>query len=124
MPPKDDVVLYVMEEPASFAWPVKVPVPVDGKYVRGEFTAVFANLQGDALDELTATEADAKQKFTDLEIANRVLLGWGDDLKGGNGKPLEFNDVNKARLLANIRVRMAVVGTFLAATRGVAAEKN
>jgi len=119
-----EAVLFVLDEADTFEWTVRVPVPVDGKYVRAEFTAVFANLVGDDLDDLTAKLPNGAEKHTDLQIAQRVLVGWGTDLKAAKGEALAFTPENKARLLANQRVRLAVVGTFLAAARGVAAEKN
>jgi hypothetical protein len=117
-------VLFVLDEPETFTWPVRVSVPVEGKYVRAEFTAEFANLQGAELDALTADPAEGVPALSHLEMADRVLVGWGDDLKGADGAPLPFTPENKARLLANPRARLAVAGTFLAAARGVAAEKN
>lgn len=121
---KKETPLFVLDEAPTFTWPVKVPVPVDGKYVRAEFTAVFANVIGQELDALTATDESGRPAKTDREVADLVLVGWGQDLKDATGEPLEFTPENKNRLLSSQRARMAVVGTFLAAARGIAAEKN
>lgn len=117
-------VLYVLDEAPTFTWPVRVAVPVDGKYVAAEFTAEFKNLVGDELDALTASDEAGRPRLTDRQVADEVLVGWGTNLKGGDGQALAFTDENKARMLGNQRVRLAVVGTFLAAARGMAAEKN
>ena len=122
---KIETVLFMLDEAPTFTWPVKVAVPVNGKYLNAEFTAEFLNMMGDELDALTASnpETGAPRK-TDREVADQVLVGWGPDLKGADGAALPFTPENKARLLGNQRARMAVVGTFLAAARGMAAEKN
>lgn len=124
MPPKKDTVLFVLDEPSTFDWPVLVPVPRDGKYVQQEFTATFANLVGDEFEALTGSDERGLPKHSDREVGDRVLLGWGSDLRGPDGVPFPFTPENKARMLANQRVRLAVVGTYLAAARGMAAEKN
>lgn len=124
MPPKKDTVLFVLDEPPIFEWPVKVAVPKDGRYEQAEFTAVFANLVGEEFEALTGSDERGMPLHSDRAVADRVLLGWGSDLRGVDGAPFPFTPENKARMLANQRVRLAVVGTYLAAARGMAAEKN
>lgn len=121
---KTETVLFVLDEAPTFDWPVRVAVPVDGKYLSAEFTGTFTNLVGDELDALTELGENGRPIKTDAEVADMVLVGWGNDLMGAGGAALEFTPENKARLLKNQRVRVAVVGTFLAAARGMAAEKN
>lgn len=120
----DEAVLFVLEEPATFDWPVRVPVPVGGKYVQAEFTATFANLVGEEFEALTGSDENGMPSNTDRQVFERVLVGWGADLRGPDGVPLPFTPENKARMQANQRVRLAVVGTYLAAARGMAQEKN
>ena len=124
MADKKDTVLFVLDEPATFDWPVKVPVPKDGKYLQAEFTATFSNLVGPEFDALTGSDERGMPRKTDAEVADAVLVGWGSDLRGTDGAPFAFTPDNKARMLANQRVRLAVVGTYLAAARGMAQEKN
>lgn len=124
MPDKKDAPLFVLDEAPTFDWPVLVPVPKDGRYVQQAFTATFANLVGEEFDALTGSDERGLPRHTDRQVCDRVLLGWGNDLRGADGAPFPFTPENKARMLDNQRVRLAVVGTYLAAARGMAAEKN
>lgn len=124
--PKDDAnkpVLYVMEQPATFAWPVKVPVPVEGKYLFAEFTATFPNMTDAQVDELLGVGKPPEERPTDKAVAAQVLLGFaGVKQPDGTDKPCTPEAI--AALLAGPRVAQAVTGTFLMAVRGLAAEKN
>lgn len=119
-----ETILFVLDEAPTFEWPVRVSQPASGKYVVAEFTGIFANLVGPEFEALTSVDESGTPKNTDRDIANQVLLGWGTDLKDPQGAPLAFTPENKARLLGNQRARLAVVGTFFSAARGMAAEKN
>jgi len=120
----DPVPQFVLDEPATFEWPVRVPAPAAGRYQYAEFTAIFANLVGEEFDALVGSDpATGLPRRTDREVADQVLQGWSG-LGGPAGTPLPYTPENKARLLGNQRARLAVVSTFLVAARGVAAEKN
>lgn len=120
---KNDEVLFVMEQPDTFTWPVKVRVPLNGTYGEAKFEATFPNMDDDELKELLASNESGGPRLSDREVAERVLLGFEPIDMPGGGR-LEFSEESKARLLKMPRVATAVVGTFIAVTRGVAAEKN
>jgi hypothetical protein len=121
--PQKTIPMFVMQQPPTFKWPVKVPVPVDGKYLFAEFTATFPNMDAEAVKAVLAHDPDGRPTRTDLEIATEVLLSF-EDVATPEGTSLEFTPENKAALLRGPRVATAVAGTWLGAVRGMAPEKN
>ncbi|WP_367846448.1 hypothetical protein [Rhodoferax sp. WC2427] len=115
--------LFVMAQPDTFTWPVNVRVPLNGTYGQATFTGEFPNMADAERDALVASDASGAAQFTNVQVADKVLISFSD-LKMPDGSTLPFTPENKAALLAQPRVANAVVGTFLAVTRGVAAEKN
>lgn len=120
---KKDDVLFVMQQPDTFTWPVKVRVPLNGTYGEAKFNATFPNMDDDELKELLASNESGGPRLTDREVAERVLLGF-EPIEMPDGSRVEFSKESKARLLKMPRAATAVVGTFIAVSRGVAAEKN
>lgn len=116
---KLNIPFFVAAKPESFKWPVKVPVPDDGKYAFIEFTGVFKYLDDAATDDLV----DAKHGLTDKQIAAKVLLGV-EGLKYADGTPVPSSPELVASVLDADRVAPVALGTYLAARRGLAAEKN
>jgi hypothetical protein len=119
----DTIPLFVMQQPTTFKWPVRVAVPVDGQYKFAEFTGVFPNKSEEELQLLMPKDAAGTPQRTDLDLAMEVLVGF-EDVKAPDGTALPYTDENKAALLKGPRVANAVLGTFLMAVRGLAAEKN
>jgi hypothetical protein len=119
----DTVPLFVTAQPTTFKWPVRVPVPVDGVYKFAEFVGVFPNMAAEDVDKLMPRDAAGNQLRTDLQVATEVLIGF-EDVKAPDGTMLPFTDENKAALLRGPRVANSVLGTFLMAVRGLAAQKN
>jgi hypothetical protein len=119
----DTVPLFVTAQPSTFKWPVRVPVPVDGVYKFAEFVGVFPNMSEEDVQKLMPKSPEGHPTRTDLEIATDVLKGW-EDVKAPDGTELPFTDENKAALLRGPRVANSVLGTFLMAVRGLAAQKN
>lgn len=120
---KTDAPLFILAQPDTFTWPVKVRIPMNGTYGEAEFVATFPNLDEAALDELLASNENGAPKLSDRELAERVLLGF-EPIELPDGSVVEFSDENKRLLLGKGRVKSAVVGTFIAVSRGIAAEKN
>nr|WP_315242089.1 hypothetical protein [uncultured Albidiferax sp.] len=115
--------LFVMSQPATFTWPVNVRVPLDGSYGQATFIGEFPNLEDYERDALVASDESGAAKYTNVEVADKVLVSFSG-VQMPDGSSLPCTPENKAALLAKPRVANAVVGTFLAVTRGVAAEKN
>lgn len=114
--------MFRLKENDEFKWPVTVKVPVDGgKFQPQPFTALFRPIPAEVLEEinkLPILEQDAAQ-------ASECLAGWGEDVKGADGEPLEFTEENKARLLGITYVRSAVINAYWDAMSGrKASQKN
>lgn len=115
--------LFVMAQPETFEWPVKVRIPLRGKYGEAEFMATFPNMNGDQLDKVLALKDADGKALSDIEIAKKVLLGF-EPIPMPDGSTLNFSEETREQLLAMPRAATAVVGTLIAVCRGVAAEKN
>lgn len=110
---------FVAAKPESFKWPVRVPVPGDGKYTFIEFTGVFKYLDDDG----EAAFLDPARKRTDKQFAAEVLLAV-EGLTYEDGTAVASTPELTAQVLAVDRVAAVTVGTYLGARRGLAAEKN
>lgn len=115
--------LFVMAQPATFTWPVKVRIPTAGKYQEAEVMVTFPNLDEEQLDKLLAPKDKGGEGLTDREIARRVLLGF-EPIPMPDGNTLSFSEENRDQFLNKTRASSAVVGTLLAVSKGIAAEKN
>jgi len=93
----------------TFEWPVVVEVPTkNGGFERFKFTCKYHQVD---IDELKSCDG------TDKEVANKVLAGWGHDLKRGD-EPLEYNDESRAEVLAYIPATAAIAKGFYEAMNG------
>jgi hypothetical protein len=119
MPEEKTVPFFVLAKPETFKWPVKVPVPAEGRYVFATFTGVFKHLDEAEFKKLYSPEA-AK---TDRQIAEAVLIGV-EDLTGEDGQAVPSSDALRLQVLGIQRAAPAIAGTYRAAMLGVAAEKN
>lgn len=107
----------------TYSAPVAVDIPTDkGKTVKTVFTAIFRRVSMEEIEEL---QERLKQKFNDDgsmdttverlkddELVRDVMVGWGKDVVGDDGEPLEFNDANLTALLNIFPVRPQIVRTF------------
>jgi hypothetical protein len=116
---KSNIAFFVASKPEKFEWPVKVPVPGDGKYDYVEFTGVFK------YQDETQTKAwlDADKARTDKQLLADVLLAV-KDLKTVDGQAVASTPELVASVIEVDRVAPVAMGTYLAALRGLAAEKN
>lgn len=118
--PESQVPFFLKVAPKNFSWPVKVPVPAEGRYVFAEFTGVFRYIPSDQVDAWLAPDGKPR---TDRELAADVLLEV-QDVRGDDGEVMTTSPELVARMLAVDRAPSAVVATFMAVIRGIAAEKN
>lgn len=110
---------FVVAKPKDFRWTVKVPVPVANGYVYASFTGVFKHLEEDELNKLVGPEST----LTDRQVCEAVLLAV-EDVAGEDGNPLASSPELRDQVLGVQRAPRATVTTYIAAMRGMAAEKN
>lgn len=116
---KANIAFFIVARPETFKWPVKVPVPGDGKYDYVQFTGLFK--YQDEAEAKAWLEADTQR--TDKALLAMVLLAV-EDLKTTDGQLVPSTPELVASVIAVDRVAPVAVGTYLAALRGLAAEKN
>lgn len=129
--------MFILTEKPSFTSPVVFSIPADGgKTQKVEFSVLFRFLPADEVKELfrkldaqkLLTAARHKRleldpegglhaeqepdEITDREIIDRVLIGFGPDLKGEDRQPLAFTPDNLDRLLRVHGAQQAIVESF------------
>lgn len=129
--------MFILTEKPSFTSPVVLHIPADGgKTQKNEFSVVFRFLPADEVKDLfrrldaqklvvaarrKRLESDpdgalhAEQEpdaITDREVVDRVLIGFGTDLKGEDRQPLPFTPDNLDRLLRVHGAEQAIVDSF------------
>lgn len=129
--------MFILTEKPSFTAPVVFHIPADGgKTQKVEFSVVFRFLPADEVKDLfrrldaqklltaarqkrheldpeSALQGERDQdEITDRDIIDRVLIGFGDDLKGEDRKPLDFTPDNLERLLRVHGAQQAIVESF------------
>lgn len=127
---------FVLAAPAAFWWPVVVPIPVDNDYAQAELDVLFQPVDQDELDLFQGLTPAAQQPAdegqppavpppvpTDAQIAQRVVRGWRR-VTDARGEPLPFTPENLKALLRAPMARTALVATYMAVMRGLAARKN
>jgi hypothetical protein len=87
---------FVMEQPATFKWPVKVPIPRNGAYEFAEFIGEFPNMSEEDVRKLLANDAAGMPTRSDREVASDVLVGFSG-ITRPDGSQETFCDINKAR---------------------------
>jgi len=101
--------------------PLLIPVAQDGGRVQKfEAEAEFEMLPQEAADAIYQAGG------TDADLMKRVVVGWPEGaFQDEDGKPLLFNDENKALLFGQPNVRVAFTDAYVRASQGrEAARKN
>lgn len=112
----------------TYTAPIVVEMPGDnGKFDKVAFTAVFRRLTigeietihkrlNASVDPKAPTEDASADPviipMTDDELVRDVMVGWGKDVIGDDGLPLEFNDAHLTALLDIFPVRPTIVRRF------------
>lgn len=112
-----DVPFFTAVKVEEFSWPVKVPVPKDGKFIHATFTARFKYLEREQLDALL------KEGLTDRQLAEKVLVGI-EQLQGEGTAQLRREAEVIRQVLDVDRAPSATFGTYMAVISGLALEKN
>lgn len=116
--------MFKIVDVASFKWPVKISIPRDGgKFVAATFTAEFAALPQEEIDQAIEDEREGN---LDAGFASRVLIGWPTgQVQDSDGGELPYSDEAKEKLLRMSYVRNGVVEAFFdGVTGGAARRKN
>lgn len=113
--------------PSSFHWPIVVRFPKDGGFLEKRFTAEFALLPQEEVEEIIREVRQSEDEDSNLSagLIERIWLGWGEDVTDESGAPLPVTESTRRALRQVIPVRNAVVKAWLEAMAGKkAARKN
>ena len=104
---------------STFSGEVKLSIPIEGGREEVSFTAIFERGQQTEIEEMresfrayaaviqainNGTEppaaAEGLERLSMVPIAEKVLVGWGDDMQGGDdNEPMEFTPESKKRVI-------------------------
>ncbi len=104
---------------STFSGEVKLNIQTDGGREEVSFTAIFERGQQTEIEEMRErfrayvaviqaiengseppAAADGLERQSLIPIAEKILVGWGDDMQGGDdGEPLEFTPETKRRVI-------------------------
>jgi hypothetical protein len=111
--------MFKLDFSPTFRAPVRFGVPgPDGTRQAAEFTGIFKRLTVDQSEAL-ATEADAG-KWSDRQMAERLLVGWGDEVTDRHGAPLPFTPANLADVFNVPNAAAAVLQAYRRAQQDAA----
>ena len=99
----------------TFKWPIQVDVPTkNGGFERWSFGGEFKQVSVEQLKESAAS---------DKEVCELVLVGWDHTLKNGD-QPLEYNEENRAKIIAYIPAAAGISKAFYEAMNGDKARRK
>jgi len=105
---------FVLKKTASYKWPVKVEVPVDGgKFESQTFDAVFKKMCRSSFGDLLEKGEDA--------LLEQILEGW-EGINDENGKEVPFTQKNKKELCDDPYVVRALIAAYADSVTGVLAK--
>lgn len=105
---------FVLRTTDDFEFPVEIEVPTADGHKIESFTGRFRRLPMDEVTSLFAGQGSS----TDREIADRVLVGWGQDVVDEAGQPVPVGEAERQALLSIVEVCRAVAIAYAAALLG------
>ncbi len=127
---------FVLDLEPTYTWPVSVEVPVDGRFRKFSFEAIYHRLPQSRVEEITvararakeAIEAGAADALEQLAVcrghALEILAGWkGVKAKDGDADDLPFTAANAKRFLEVPGMALQVVAAY-GESLGIGKEKN
>lgn len=126
--------MFTLKTDHSYDWPVRVKVPQDGGTFKTHvFTARFQILPQEEIDRILRIGpvdsgdddfGDSDGEQLDMSLLERVLVGWGEDVKDEDGNAIPFDDESRRALLGVPYVRLAVSRAFFGSISGDAARRK
>ncbi|SFJ04226.1 hypothetical protein [Nitrosomonas sp. Nm34] len=108
----------IEDQPKLVEWPVSVNVPQDGgKIKKNTFTAEFELITQEELDAIY------KDGGTDVDLLRQVLFNC-TGVCDAEGKPIDFNDDLRDKLINIPYVRSALVAAYVECSHGKAAARK
>lgn len=113
--------MFKITNQATYSAQVTVYTPVDGGFSKGTFTAKFALLTQEEIDQVLD---NARMGRDNADLCEKALAGWGNEITGPDGQIFEFNEENKAALLNKPYVRNAILKAFIESISGDGARRK
>lgn len=103
---------FVLKKTASYKWPVKVEIPIDGgKFESQTFDAVFKKMSRSTFNDLVDKGDDA--------LIDGILEGW-EGVFDENGKEVPFTQKTKKEICDDPHVVKALIQAYADSVTGVA----
>jgi len=123
--------MFVFRKASEFKWPVRIPVPEDGRAVAREVTGVFKTVAPERIQQIVqeaiagirGDDAEEMQANADLRLLREVLVGW-DGIVDEDKQAIAFSDETREALMAVPYVRGAFVEAYNKGANGGAKAKN
>lgn len=107
--------MFELDQSPTYLYPVELELETDAGPVKAGFTAEFARLPANEVEDLL--KQGGEFKVTDREVIDRVLRGWRDITR--QGEPVPYTPENLERVLAmHPAKRQIVVAWIESVTRG------
>lgn len=140
---------FVLDNSHEFTWPVKVPVPIEGRHKTFQFKARFKHVTPERRLEIledfqeeakarnqrlladeaenaaddAETEIEKEHPTFEQDLLSEVLIGF-EGINDTSGEPVEFSEASRDALLQNDFARTALLKAYMAALNGRVSEKN
>ena len=105
---------FVLKKVASYKWPIKVEIPVDGgKFETQTFDAIFKKMSRSSFNDLVDKGDDA--------LVDGILEGW-DGITDEAGKEVPFTQKTKKELCDDPYVMKAIIQAYADSVTGAPAK--
>jgi hypothetical protein len=105
---------FVLKKTASYKWPIKVEIPVDGgKFETQTFDAVFKKMSRSAFNKTVDEGDDA--------LIDAILQGW-DGIKDEEGKDIPFTEKSKKEICDDHAIVKALISAYAESVVGAPAK--
>lgn len=115
--------MFTLDQPEFFPWPVQLKIPHNGSHKQFKLTINFNTIDGDEMREIfkdlagkPPADGDAPiepveqdDENPDKVLCRRLIHGWGADVVGADGKPVEYNEGQREKLLRIYGAPAAIV---------------
>lgn len=120
---------FVLDQSATYTWPVTLLIPTDGRREKHTFDAEFRRLPQTRINEIvrqarrmSVSTSDDVEELEDQDAARELLAGWSG-IHDAKGEPIKFGESALTQLLEIPTVAAQIVRAWFESIE-VAKRKN